>query len=205
MVDVGGSVGSVVYTLIQENPHLRYVIQDIEHVVKVDAAQVCFLHSFGSQTTMTDHKLQYWDAKMPSAVADGRVQLQGMVVQLALILISLVDHLTELATNFFESQPVKNADVYFMRLVLHDWPDDKCQQILKILRGAAGSKSRLIVFDQIMTHACKYDGPFADVSNPIKAPSPLLANLGMGAGGFLTMIDLQVRFRVDVTTHTRLI
>ena len=87
---------------------------------------------------------------------------------------------------------MKNAAVYFMRLVLHDWPDNKCQQILKVLRDAAGPDSKLIVFDQIMTHACKYEGPFADVSNPIKAPSPLLANLGMGAGGFLTMIDMQV-------------
>jgi hypothetical protein len=79
-----------------------------------------------------------------------------------------------------------------MRFILHDWPDNKCQQILKILREAAGPGSKLVVFDQIMAHACKYEGPFAEVSNPVKAPSPLLANLGMGIGGFLTMIDLQV-------------
>lgn len=96
-------------------------------------------------------------------------------------------------TNFFEFQPVQNAAVYFLRLILHDWPDEKCLAILKILRRAAGPLSKLIVFEQIMAYSCKYSGPFADVSNPIKAPAPLLANLGMGAGGFITMIDMQVK------------
>lgn len=98
-----------------------------------------------------------------------------------------------LATNFFESQPVKNAAVYFMRLVLHDWPDNKCLQILQILREAAAPTTKLIVFDQLMTYACDYDGPFSEVSNPTKPPAPLLANLGMGEGGFVTMIDMQAR------------
>lgn len=87
---------------------------------------------------------------------------------------------------------MQNAAVYLLRLILHDWPDDKCLAILKILRNAAGPSSKLIVFEQIMTYSCDYSGPFADVSHPIKAPAPLLANLGMGAGGFLTMIDMQV-------------
>jgi hypothetical protein len=123
---------------------------------------------------VADLYMQFWEAKMPTALTDGKVELQ--------------------VTNFFEAQPIKDASVYFMRLVLHDWPDSKCQDILKIVRAAAGSDSKLIVFDQIMTHTCKYDGPFAVESNPIQAPEPLLKNLGMGAGGFLTMIDMQVCF-----------
>ena len=53
-------------------------------------------------------------------------------------------------------------------------------------------KSKLIVFEAIMTYACDYDGPFAEVSNPVKPPAGLLSNLGMGGGGPLTMIDMQV-------------
>ncbi|KAJ3845967.1 S-adenosyl-L-methionine-dependent methyltransferase [Lentinula lateritia] len=153
VVDVGGSVGSVTYTILQENKHLHYVIQDLEPVINKEAKQ-------------------YWEEKMPQALTNGQVTLQ--------------------VTNFFESQPVQNAAVYLLRLILHDWPDDKCLAILKILRNAAGPSSKLIVFEQIMTYSCDYSGPFADVSNPIKAPAPLLANLGMGAGGFLTMIDMQM-------------
>ncbi|KAJ3929904.1 MAG: S-adenosyl-L-methionine-dependent methyltransferase [Lentinula lateritia] len=153
VVDVGGSVGSVTYTILQENKHLQYIIQDLEPVINKEAKQ-------------------YWEEKMPQALTIGQVKLQ--------------------VTNFFESQPVQNAAVYLLRLILHDWPDDKCLAILKILRNAAGPSSKLIVFEQIMTYSCDYSGPFADVSHPIKAPAPLLANLGMGAGGFLTMIDMQM-------------
>ncbi|KAF8825445.1 hypothetical protein HHX47_DHR7000188 [Lentinula edodes] len=153
VVDVGGSVGSVTYTIFQQNKHLRYVIQDLESIINKEAKQ-------------------YWEEKMPQALTDGQVTLQ--------------------VTNFFESQPVQNAAIYFLRLILHDWPDEKCLTILKILRRAAGPSSKLIVFEQIMAYPCKYSGPFADVSNPIKAPAPLLANLGMGAGGFITMIDMQM-------------
>jgi len=115
---------------------------------------------------------KYWEDKLPSALTERRVELQTI--------------------NFFESQPVKGADVYFMRLVLHDWPDNLCENILKIIRSAASPRSKLIVFESIMTYSCNYDGPFAEVSNPAQPPAGLLANLGMGAGGFLTMIDIQM-------------
>ena len=82
-----------------------------------------------------------------------------------------------------------------VRTILHDWPPDKCCTILKLLREAAGPSSKLIVFDMIMPYACEYNGPFADVVNTDKPPSPLLANLGMGLGGFKTWIDVHVSLR----------
>ncbi|KAL9612354.1 MAG: hypothetical protein Q9167_003041 [Letrouitia subvulpina] len=33
--------------------------------------------------------------------------------------------------NFFEPQPVKGARAYYMHRILHDWPDDKCRDILR--------------------------------------------------------------------------
>ncbi|KAB5578040.1 S-adenosyl-L-methionine-dependent methyltransferase [Coniochaeta sp. 2T2.1] len=38
--------------------------------------------------------------------------------------------------DFFTPQPVVGAKAYFMRLILHDWPHDKCETILKHLRKA---------------------------------------------------------------------
>lgn len=37
VVDVGGSVGSVVHTLVQEYPHLHYVVQDLPPVINGEA------------------------------------------------------------------------------------------------------------------------------------------------------------------------
>ncbi|KAF2811453.1 S-adenosyl-L-methionine-dependent methyltransferase [Mytilinidion resinicola] len=33
--------------------------------------------------------------------------------------------------SFFTPQPVKEASAYYFHQVLHDWPDDKCREILK--------------------------------------------------------------------------
>lgn len=40
VVDVGGSVGSVTHAILQENPHLRYVVQDLATVINTDAKTV---------------------------------------------------------------------------------------------------------------------------------------------------------------------
>ncbi|KAJ5713819.1 uncharacterized protein N7483_011000 [Penicillium malachiteum] len=47
--------------------------------------------------------------------------------------------------DFFHEQPVKNAKVYFMRTVLHDWPDKQAAQILGRVREAMGPDSILLI------------------------------------------------------------
>lgn len=43
------------------------------------------------------------------------------------------DRLAFMQHDFFKTQPVADADVYFMRQVLHNWDDDSCVGILKAL------------------------------------------------------------------------
>ncbi|KAF1961727.1 hypothetical protein CC80DRAFT_531559 [Byssothecium circinans] len=51
----------------------------------------------------------------------------------ALDLIGIEDRLTYMQHDFFEPQPVADADVYFLRHVLHNWNDEDCARILKAL------------------------------------------------------------------------
>ena len=53
--------------------------------------------------------------------------------------------------DFYTPQPLatRGAKVYYLRTVLHDWPDDKCQVILSQLRDALASDS-VIVIDEIV-------------------------------------------------------
>ncbi|KAL4250249.1 Mitogen-activated protein kinase [Abortiporus biennis] len=76
--------------------------------------------------------------------------------------------------DFFNEQPVKNADVYHLRYILHDWSDDKCVQILSALVPALGPNSRILVCDAVVqtTHGSPYIKP---------APYPLLANYGFAS------------------------
>ncbi|KAI0063786.1 S-adenosyl-L-methionine-dependent methyltransferase [Artomyces pyxidatus] len=108
---------------------------------------------------------KFWEDQAPNAIIDGSVVLK--------------------VQNFFEPQTIRHAAVYFLRAIMHDWPDSACITILKNLRAAASSSSKLVIFDAMMPYAC------ADPSGP-PSPYPLLGNLGLAVGGYVTMADLQM-------------
>ena len=49
------------------------------------------------------------------------------------------------AHNFFTEQPVKGADVYILRSIFHDWPDQYAVQILRNLVPAMKPGARVIL------------------------------------------------------------
>lgn len=116
--------------------------------------------------------LQFWEREYPESLADGRVQLQ--------------------THDFFKPQPVKNAAAFFLRFVLHDWPAEKAQSILKALRPSATPNTKLIVLDQILPHAVpglEENNPGDKISIP---PVPLLPNWG-AVNVSCYMTDIHVR------------
>jgi hypothetical protein len=52
--------------------------------------------------------------------------------------------------DFFQKQQVQNAKAYFMRTVLHDWPDRQAVQILENLRNAMGRDSILLISETML-------------------------------------------------------
>ncbi|KAI0532598.1 S-adenosyl-L-methionine-dependent methyltransferase [Xylaria digitata] len=52
--------------------------------------------------------------------------------------------------DFFEPQPVKGARFYYLRNILHDWPDDKCIAISQQLIAALGPKSQIIIDEMVL-------------------------------------------------------
>ncbi len=93
--------------------------------------------------------------------------------------------------DFFTPQPIKDAAIYFLRVVIHDWSDEDASKILSNLRSAAGPSSKLVVFDSLARSTCE-DPELEGLGLP-KAPYPLLANLGVAGEGFFTALDLNVR------------
>ncbi|KAK1757018.1 S-adenosyl-L-methionine-dependent methyltransferase [Echria macrotheca] len=52
--------------------------------------------------------------------------------------------------DFFEPQPVRDADVYFLRAVLHNWSDTYAVKILRALIPALKPGSRIVVNDVVV-------------------------------------------------------
>ncbi|MCJ1264299.1 hypothetical protein MMC22_004170 [Lobaria immixta] len=52
--------------------------------------------------------------------------------------------------DFFKPQPVHGAEVYLLRMILHDWPDADAVAILRELVSAMSSGSRLVIMDSVL-------------------------------------------------------
>ncbi len=51
--------------------------------------------------------------------------------------------------DMFESIPP--ADIYFMKLILHDWNDDECVRILENIHRASGENASVIIVEHLIT------------------------------------------------------
>lgn len=49
--------------------------------------------------------------------------------------------------SFFEPQPVKDADIYSLRMIIHDCPHEEAKTILAIIRQAMKPTARLVTLD----------------------------------------------------------
>ncbi|KAI5988147.1 S-adenosyl-L-methionine-dependent methyltransferase [Pisolithus albus] len=80
--------------------------------------------------------------------------------------------------NFFEEAPVAGKDVYYLRNIIHDWPDAQAAVILRNISKAMGSHSRLLIHDYVITGANRRpDDKHLEIDI---APEPMLPNFGAG-------------------------
>ncbi|KAF8581831.1 S-adenosyl-L-methionine-dependent methyltransferase [Ramaria rubella] len=115
-----------------------------------------------------------WKAELPDAVTSGRVQFQGH--------------------DFLDPQPCKEASVFLIRAVCHDWPDAFVVKILKHLRAVAKPGTKLVFGDHIIPYVCLDDTEASALPGAAKALAqpPLLANLGR-ASSIVYWVDLNMQ------------
>ncbi|CAI6334215.1 unnamed protein product [Periconia digitata] len=85
---------------------------------------------------------------------NGRLVLQELpeVIGAATAMGVGADNRIELqAYDFFTPQPIKGARAYFMRSVLHDWPDELCRKILANIKDAMEpGYSKILISDCVL-------------------------------------------------------
>ncbi|KAL8757503.1 MAG: hypothetical protein Q9184_004183 [Pyrenodesmia sp. 2 TL-2023] len=55
-----------------------------------------------------------------------------------------------MAHNFFHPQPIRGAKIYYLRHVLHDWPDAKAEDILKRVVEAMDKESVILIDEKVL-------------------------------------------------------
>lgn len=212
IVDVGGGIGSTSMLLAhaysdgrdissdEDVPGLKFIIQDREVVV--------------------DMGEKAWKDKCPELVDSGVARFQGKAPIVHIWMVTLTFYLMRMFTvhDFFLPQPVKNAAVFLLRVVLHDWPDAFAQRILLRLREAAMPDTKLLIADFVLPLACADNfGSAQDEdetglteiqgAETMLAPAPLLPNLGKAsANGYWMDMTVSVcpyrsRIMLKAVTH----
>ncbi|KDQ22115.1 hypothetical protein PLEOSDRAFT_1109237 [Pleurotus ostreatus PC15] len=98
---------------------------------------------------------EYWEKEHPTALDEQRVDF--------------------VAFDFLAEAPVEGGAVYYLRHVLHDWPDVDCVKILKNVRKVAGPKSKLLINEFVPQYIVR-----GGLASNAQAPAPLLPNYGAG-------------------------
>ena len=60
---------------------------------------------------------------------------------------AISDRVTFMAHDFLTEQPVKGADVYFFRWILHNWSDEYSVRILRALIPALEPGAHVVIMD----------------------------------------------------------
>ncbi|KIK46161.1 hypothetical protein CY34DRAFT_9855 [Suillus luteus UH-Slu-Lm8-n1] len=97
-----------------------------------------------------------WERDAPEALLDGRVEFVPF--------------------NFLEESPVVEKDVYYLRSIIHDWPDDESRAILRNIRKVMGPNSRVLIHDCVLLHT--FQELEVGANEFSKAPEPMLLNFG---------------------------
>ncbi|EMD31264.1 hypothetical protein CERSUDRAFT_100608 [Gelatoporia subvermispora B] len=131
----------------------------------------------------------FWKTHRPEALAFNQVTLQ--------------------AHDFFAEQPVKNARIFFLRAITHNWPTPYVLRILAQLRSAAAPNTQLVLAENIASYACRassaangcgleHGGPGAA---PHEAPEALLPNWGL-AHDFVYTMDIWMLLSYNAQERT---
>ncbi|KAN0108916.1 S-adenosyl-L-methionine-dependent methyltransferase [Hyaloscypha variabilis] len=89
----------------------------------------------------------------------GKVILQDLPIVIDSLKLDDLPGIEPTAHDIFTPQPVKNAHVYFLRRLLHDFYNPVCLEILKNIVPAMGPDSRLIICDMIVPEMVEVGGP----------------------------------------------
>ncbi|KIY47920.1 S-adenosyl-L-methionine-dependent methyltransferase [Fistulina hepatica ATCC 64428] len=102
-------------------------------------------------------------------------------------------------------QPIHDAAVFFLRVVIHVFGRTSAIHILSNLRASATPDTKLVLIEQIIPYACPYNDvsghPVAGTKDLFPSPPPPLVNFGRFTSlGYL--LDLQMACALNAEERT---
>ncbi|KAJ7348135.1 hypothetical protein DFH08DRAFT_1080245 [Mycena albidolilacea] len=170
VVDVGGGIGST--SMLLASAHAE--VDEIPLTLVTGSGGLRFV--IQDQPVVVEMGEQAWRAKCPELLDSGAVRFQ---------------------VHDFFPQPVTDAAVFLLRVVLHDWPDAFAHPILLCLREAAAPHAKLALADFVLPLACVDDFGVGEggMDVQVEDAEKMLANLGKASANAYWMdLTMQVTF-----------
>ncbi|KAJ5523606.1 hypothetical protein N7513_013150 [Penicillium frequentans] len=121
-----------------------FEIYPVQEKLQVSADQVLLVDIGGG----VGHDIMAFKKRFPDL--PGKLVLQDLHQVIETIKEPLPEGITAISHNMFEAQPISGARAYYMRTVLHDFPDKQALSTLARIRDAMSKDSILFVHEHTM-------------------------------------------------------
>jgi hypothetical protein len=148
--------GLPTFEYLEKHPDEARIFNDtMTEFSEIDGPAVAEAYDFGGIKTLAD--VAGGHGKMLATIMERNPQMKGTLCDMAYVvdgakngpLKPMMDRTAMAACDMFTSLP-GGVDAYIMKHIIHDWPDDKCIQILKSCRKGVNPGGKLLVVDHVI-------------------------------------------------------
>ncbi|MGH3787669.1 MAG: methyltransferase [Pseudonocardiaceae bacterium] len=150
-----GTFGMDFFTYLETQPELQSTFYDSQAADLEIVLEELRVVDFASYRKIVD--VGGGDGALLAHVLTACPQLRGVLMDTApvvpkarkhMVAMGLAERCDVLVGNFFEAVPT-GGDLYLMRDVLHDWPDEHCAKLLAVCRRAMSQTAKLLIVERV--------------------------------------------------------
>jgi hypothetical protein len=148
--------GSHIFEYLKQNPSEGEIFNDaMTQISMIDSPAVADAYNFDGISSIVD--IAGGHGLLLATILKRNPQMKGTLYELPHVLEGakngplkpVMDRCALASGDMFSSVPA-GADAYIMKHIIHDWPDDRCIQILEACRKNVNSGGRLLVVDNVI-------------------------------------------------------
>ncbi len=162
--------GAHMFEYLKQNPAEGQIFNDaMTQISMIDGPAVADAYNFDGIHSIVD--IAGGHGLLLATILKRNPQLKGTLYEMPHVLEGakngplkpVMDRCTLASGDMFSSVPA-GADAYLMKHIIHDWPDDRCIQILKACRKNVNSGGKLLVVDNVIQPGNDFSsGKFLDL------------------------------------------
>jgi O-methyltransferase/methyltransferase family protein len=148
--------GAPVFEFLKQHPEEAQIFNDAMSALSmIDSPAVAEAYSFEGIRSIVD--IAGGHGLLLATILERNPHLQGTLYEMPHVLAGarsgplkpVMERCTLASGDMFSSVPA-GADAYIMKHIIHDWPDDRCVQLLKACRKGVNPGGKLLVVDSVI-------------------------------------------------------